>query len=1003
MKAVLLALAFALPAAHAAVLDDFKSVAAWKASASDQVGAKLSHEPGKLCLDYDFHGVSGYAVMRRELPIDWPADFVLSATLTGQGNANDAQLKLVDASGDNVWWARKLNYKPSASGQVWNIKRRQVEFAWGPQADRTLKRTAALELVVSAANTPEGGGAGQLCLSGLSLTPREPQSGPPPEPVIRKDGQALFIDLGRPREFSGLLVEGLKAENAVFVAGSNDGKTWAVGVPQPTNGLLDAFWWPEQEWRYVRLEGATALRRLTLPSPAEWPDPNAMLKSLAAALPKGSMPRAFLGEQNYWTIIGAPAGGPAALISEDGALEPSRGGPSLEPQIRLADGRWLNWHNAEIKQTLRGQSLPMPQVSFTWPGGLTMRLETTTLDDGRLLARYTLRNGGATPLGLDFGLVLRPWQVNPPQQFLSTPGGVSPVDRIAHVDQQLLISKKPFLRAAQPMHEWRAAPANVGLDLDALRRSPALAPLLVDPRQMASAWIGEPLQLAPGETRSFGFVLALNGETPQAEPIAQWGALFARSEAQWRDKLGGVQITLPPEQQRIADTLQTALAHILLSRQNAALRPGTRSYARSWIRDGAMMVEGLARLGRLDVAREFVDWFAPYQYTSGKVPCCVDARGADPVAENDSQGELIFAIAEVWRYDPDRAHARAWLTRMWPHVRGALLYMEQQRQSERTATNQSPERKHLFGLLPPSISHEGYSDKPAYSYWDDFWGLRGYKDAVDIAESLGHADEARQWAGWRDEFATELNASLRATAERFKLKTLAGAADRGDVDPTSSSMALDPAQADVPQDLLRGTYERYWQESEARRQGLNKSDDYTPYELRNVGALARLGWPERAQAMLDFFFADQRPQGWNQWAEVVLRRSYREPRFLGDMPHAWVSSDYIRAALDLFAYERQPGLMVLAAGVPTAWLDHGVGIQNLNTPQGPLSYLLKREGRGWRLSVKPPPGLTLRLAWNDTVMLPRASSQGRPLPWQGRELLLPPDSEEVLLEPTGSP
>jgi hypothetical protein len=81
--------------------------------------------------------------------------------------------------------------------------------------------------------------------------------------------------------------------------------------------------------------------------------------------------------------------------------------------------------------------------------------------------------------------------------------------------------------------------------------------------------------------------------------------------------------------------------------------------------------------------------------------------------------------------------------------------------------------------------------------------------------------------------------------------------------------------------------------------------DYTPYELRTVGALVRLGQPDRAHAMLDFFFKDQRPRGWNQWAEVVLPDP-REPRFLGDMPHAWVSSDYIRSALDLFAFDREP-------------------------------------------------------------------------------------------------
>ena len=48
----------------------------------------------------------------------------------------------------------------------------------------------------------------------------------------------------------------------------------------------------------------------------------------------------------------------------------------------------------------------------------------------------------------------------------------------------------------------------------------------------------------------------------------------------------------------------------------------------------------------------------------------------------------------------------------------------------------------LFGLFPPSISHEGYASKPAYSYWDVFWGLRGYRDAVAIALALGKTDSA---------------------------------------------------------------------------------------------------------------------------------------------------------------------------------------------------------------------------------------------------------------------
>ena len=38
-------------------------------------------------------------------------------------------------------------------------------------------------------------------------------------------------------------------------------------------------------------------------------------------------------------------------------------------------------------------------------------------------------------------------------------------------------------------------------------------------------------------------------------------------------------------------------------------------------------------------------------------------------------------------------------------------------------------------MMPASISHEGYSAADA-SYWDNFWSLRGYKDAVEVAEVL---------------------------------------------------------------------------------------------------------------------------------------------------------------------------------------------------------------------------------------------------------------------------
>src|SRR5262249_57865880 len=108
---------------------------------------------------------------------------------------------------------------------------------------------------------------------------------------------------------------------------------------------------------------------------------------------------------------------------------------------------------------------------------------------------------------------------------------------------------------------------------------------------------------------------------------------------------------------------------------------------------------------------------------------------------------------------------------------------------------------------------------------------------------------------------------------------------------------------------------------------------YTPYELRTVGTLLRFGERDRALEELDFFLAGRRPSAWNQWAEVVGREP-RRMRFLGDMPHGWVASDFIRSTLDLFAYERETDhAMVLGAGIPERWIDRaGVKIDGLRTP-----------------------------------------------------------------------
>jgi hypothetical protein len=503
---------------------------------------------------------------------------------------------------------------------------------------------------------------------------------------------------------------------------------------------------------------------------------------------------------------------------------------------------------------------------------------------------------------------------------------------------------------------------------------------LVAPGGFGSGVMYFHVDLEPGEVRDATVVTVL-GDDGGRMPDLNHEAIDAGEMAaidEWRKILNRVDISGPPESMPVLNALKTAFAHMMITREGPALRPGPRSYARSWIRDGAMMSESFLRLGHNGPAVDFARWYAPYQFSSGKVPCCVDKRGADPVVENDSHGELIFLIAEIYRYTRDRGFAEA----MWSYADKAAGALDQLRLSERTERNSQGDRKALYGLLPPSISHEGYSDKPAYSFWDNFWGLKGLNDAAFLALELGHTDRAAELRADAAEFAGDIGASVRLLGE--ELGHVPGAADRKDFDPTSTTIALSPtgAAAALPRELLIATFEKAWLEFVARRDGHKAWEVYTPYEYRQVSALVRLGEPERAHALLDFYMQDRRPTAWNQWSEVISRLK-REPHFIGDLPHTWVGSDFIRAVLDLFVYaDTATGSLIIGAGLPRSWLQgEGIRVYGLRTPYGEVSYTARDEGGGQvrvdlEGSTMPPGGYVLPASLKGDV---RVTFNGNPV------------------------
>ncbi len=236
------------------LIDDFSQGASWRAAASDVVGVSSRPFDGGLRLDYDFTKGSGYAFLRRELPLELPENFELRFRLRGQGAANALEIKLTDSSGDNVWWHRKADYIPPGEWTTIRIKRRQIEFAWGPAQDKTLRRTAAIEFVVAAGS---GGGKGWIAVDDLTIAPLPLPPAVPPAPIVSGGiGKPLLLDLGYVREFGGLRLAWASGAHAADydILFSDDRKSWRiVREVRGSDGGIDWIKLEESEARFVRI------------------------------------------------------------------------------------------------------------------------------------------------------------------------------------------------------------------------------------------------------------------------------------------------------------------------------------------------------------------------------------------------------------------------------------------------------------------------------------------------------------------------------------------------------------------------------------------------------------------------------------------------------------------------------------------------------------------------------------------------------------------------------
>src|SRR5213593_1681023 len=271
--------AFAVGVA-AQVIDNFDTKVDWQPRPSDGVSLIITQDPAghslaAMRLDFDFHGRAGYAIAHKKVSIDLPPDYEFSFWIRGNAQPNNLEFKLIDSSGDNVWWVNQRNYVFPREWTRVVLKKRHFQFAWGPIGGGEPHHIAAIEIVVTAGT----GGKGMVLIDDLRLSERH---------VVAVEQPLAFttptIDFPEKREFGGLIVESDAHDYEVQT--SDDGKTWqTIYTVHGSKSPRQFLYTPETEAAHIRI--VPPARRVII-EPIAWSaSRNDFFANVAREMPRG--------------------------------------------------------------------------------------------------------------------------------------------------------------------------------------------------------------------------------------------------------------------------------------------------------------------------------------------------------------------------------------------------------------------------------------------------------------------------------------------------------------------------------------------------------------------------------------------------------------------------------------------------------------------------------------------------------------------------------------------
>ena len=712
---------------------------------------------------------------------------------------------------------------------------------------------------------------------------------------------------------------------------------------------------------------------IAIPAPIAAPPPADPLKQFRAAHPEAIWPHWFADNQLAWATVGLAGDGREGLVATDGTFSPNRN--SLGISLWLRDNTSGTLYVPQLNQVT--QSLgdgDLPLITTRWTvAGATLSTTIFAASDAanptaagspaarRVLVQTTLTNGTAT----------RPWTLYVALRPFGPAGGALPLHSVTASKDTLSADGALILVAQTPA--GRAGALNESaIDASVVARAGGIPPLhtATSSLGLTEGMLAYDQTLGQGQTVTYTFVLPMQ---PAAATTATLAALqhlnvsnLRRAVgAAWQARLHHVQFSVGDP--RVPNAFYASLAYLFMTQQGNEQFSGPLSERAFWLRDAAYVTNALDEAGYATQVKQTLRLIASTQFPSGRYPPIIDTQGQPqlPVkTEWDTQGEVIFALVNYAQQN----HDLAFLHDVYPGIWRAARFQQAQLAATRVpALRGTP----FFGILPAGESAEDLYSANWHHYWDDFWALAGFDNAIQAAQMLGFGHDVPAWTQDRNALQQAVLNGVQALAKPGQPPFI----PNGPEDATTTAMARSatpavwPAEAlDPNSQLVQSSFQLYYDRDIKPYGGayLHYNYHYWPYaDVSLAHAFYRLGRMDQTTQILSWVLSHQTAPNLYAWAEIVRPDNFSFA--LGDMPHSWMAAEMVLLIRDMLV--REDGQAIAIGPMPENWLPPGgaVSVQDFPTALGAQSYHLTRSADGATLQLTfsgstPPGGYRFQVA-----------------------------------------